>query len=658
MIYLYLSILIVFTSTISSCKKDDEPKLSNEFLQIISARVGTKDLNPDKETSDIPVDKPIVITFTHPVDTSTTAANLELTGADSSKWDFTISYLNNYKTISVMTDQIFNYYETYIFKIKDELKGIGGEKFHGMEYQFRTKNGEVKIISININGKDLYSQDRVQNIPLQTTIGIDFSEPLDSNSVQDNVKIYNYDGSVPVTVNFLKNDSSLSVTNDTKMEGYKKYYFNLSTKIKSKDGYDFNGFNAGFYTALDSTLKYPTITDEQLLTKIQQQTFKYFWDFGHPTSGMARERNTSGEIVTSGGSGFGVMALIVGMERGFITRSEGTGRLEMILDFLGSANRFHGAWAHWMDGETGDVIPFSQKDNGGDLVETSYMAMGLITMRQYLDSADPDENILINEINTLLDSIEWDWYTQGENSLTWHWSPDYGFEMNMKIRGWNEALITYIMAASSDSHGISRDVYEQGWGNEGNMTNGNSFYGITLPLGPAYGGPLFFEHYTFIGVDPRNLSDQYADYREQAVNHTLINRAYCADNPKNWIGYSDKCWGLTASDNHQGYSAHSPTNDLGVITPTAAISSIPYTPEKSLDAIHHFYYMLGDKLWGEYGFYDAFNVTEDWWADSYLAIDQGPIINMIENYRTGLLWDLFMSCPEVQTGLTKLGFTY
>ncbi|MEZ4829233.1 MAG: glucoamylase family protein [Bacteroidia bacterium] len=231
--------------------------------------------------------------------------------------------------------------------------------------------------------------------------------------------------------------------------------------------------------------------------------------------------------------------------------------------------------------------------------------------------------------------------------------------MNHKIIGYNEALITYIMAAGSPTHSITPDVYHQGWAQNGNIANGNTYYGnYVLPLGPGYGGPLFFEQYTFLGIKPSNLSDTYADYWQQVVNHTLINREYCIQNPLNYVGYSSQCWGLTASDNHQGYSAHSPTNDLGVITPTAAISSLPFTPTESMEAIRYFYYVLGDKLWGQYGFYDAFNLTEAWFASSYLAIDQGPEIVMIENYRSGLLWNLFMSCPEVQSGLTKLGFSY
>jgi len=304
-------------------------------------------------------------------------------------------------------------------------------------------------------------------------------------------------------------------------------------------------------------------------------------------------------------------------------------------------------------------MPFSAEDDGGDLVETAFLVEGLLTFRQYLNSGVPQESALIDKINDLWQDVEWSWYTQGgQNVLYWHWSPNHNWNINLKIRGYNEALNTYILAKASPNFSITNEVYTQGWANNGAITNGNQYYTYTLPLGKAYGGPLFFEHYSFVALDPRNLEDSYANYWNQVVNHTLINWAYCSDNPNDYVGYSADCWGLTASDNHEGYNAHSPTNDLGVITPTAAVSSIPYAPEQSINALKHFYYLLGDKLWGEYGFYDAFNITENWWASSYIAIDQGPIILMIENYRTGLLWDLFMSCPEITGALDDLGFTY
>jgi hypothetical protein len=413
-----------------------------------------------------------------------------------------------------------------------------------------------------------------------------------------------------------------------------------------------------FYTGCKPQVELQ-LTDEKLMDLVQHQTLKYFHEFAHPASGMALERNSSGDIVTSGGSGFGLMALIAGMDRGFITRQEGVAQAAKMITFLETCDRFHGAWPHWLNGATGEVVPFSPKDNGADLVETAFMVQGLLALREYLNKNIPSENALIPRINALWEAVEWDWFTQGgQEVLYWHWSPEYHWEMNHAIRGHNECLIVYVLAASSPTHPIDSLAYHHGYARKGDMVNGAEYFGIKLPLGEDYGGPLFFSHYSFLGLDPRNLEDSYANYWEQNVNHSLINRQYCIQNPKGFKGYGPDCWGLTASDNSQGYSAHSPTNDLGVITPTAAISSIPYTPGHSLQAMRHFYYAYGDSLWGEFGFHDAFNLSENWWADSYLAIDQGPMVVMIENYRTGLLWDLFMAAPEVQQGLTKLGFRH
>lgn len=412
-------------------------------------------------------------------------------------------------------------------------------------------------------------------------------------------------------------------------------------------------------TALDTSDKFERISDEDLLTLIQEMTFKYFWDYAHPVSGLSLERLNSGETVTSGGSGFGIMAIPVGIERGFITREEGAERLLAIVTFLDEkAERFHGAYPHWLDGSTGEAIDFSAKDNGADLVETSFLIEGLLTVQQYFDLDNSTEAAIRQKITKIWEEVEWDWFLRSSDTLYWHWSPEHDWAMNMKITGWNEALITYVLAASSPTHPISKEVYDEGWARNGKMANGKKYYDITLPLGESYGGPMFFAHYSFLGLDPRNLKDQYAGYWEQNVAHARINHAYCAANPKKFYGYSDECWGLTASDIPDGYTASSPTNDNGTIAPTAAVASIPYTPEESIKAIRYFYYTLGDRLVGEYGFKDSFNLSQRWFAPSYIAIDQGPIILMIENYRTGLLWDLFMKNEEVLAGLDKLGFSY
>jgi len=405
------------------------------------------------------------------------------------------------------------------------------------------------------------------------------------------------------------------------------------------------------------------LSDTALLELVQQQTFRYFWDFGHPVSGMARERSNKAydygnEVVTTGGTGFGIMAIVVAAERKWITREAALNRLLTIINFLRKADNYHGVFPHWLNGSTGKTIPFSRKDDGGDLVETSFLFEGLLTARQYFDRDTPAEKELRDKINWTWQEIEWDWYTRdGRDVLFWHWSPNNGWSMNHEIRGWNECLITYILAASSTTYPVKAEVYHRGWTASPHFRNGKEFFGIKLPLGFDYGGPLFFSHYSFLGLDPRGLKDRYADYWEQNKNHTLINREYCVHNPKGFKGYSVDCWGLTACDTYDGYNAYSPENDFGTIAPTAALSAFPYTPEYSMQALKYFYYRQGKKIWSQYGFTDAFNESRQWYASSHLAIDQGPIIVMIENYRSGLLWKLFMSCPEIQAGLKKLDFT-
>jgi hypothetical protein len=496
------------------------------------------------------------------------------------------------------------------------------------------------------------------NISISPQVTITFSEPIDRQSAQQSVVLSSATQSVSLRFSFTGADSVLVITPASSLNYLSTYNLEIKPGLTSAGGRQYgNNTVAKLITTIDPSDKHPRIPDEALLDLVQRQTFKYFWDFAHPASGMARERNSSGDLVTSGGSGFGLMAIIVGIERGFITREEGIERLQKIITFLESADRFHGVWSHWINGNTGKVIPFSANDNGGDLVETSFLIQGLLTFRQYLDPTQEKEKNLVDRINVLWETVEWDWYTRdGQKVLYWHWSPDKAWQMNHAIRGYNEALITYFLAAASPTHSISADVYHEGWAAKGGIRNGKTFYSIRLPLGYDFGGPLFFAHYSFLGLDPRNLEDTYANYWEQNVNHTRINYAYSVANPKKFFGYSEDSWGLTASDNQNGYAAHSPTNDLGVITPTAALSSFPYTPEESMQALHFFYYKLGDRLWGPYGFYDAFNLSAGWFANSYLAIDQGPIIIMIENYRSGLLWDLFMSAPEVEVAKKKLGF--
>ncbi len=491
-------------------------------------------------------------------------------------------------------------------------------------------------------------------------IKISFSAPVDQNIEANTLSFKNAAGTaVPIATTYENNDSTIVVKPSAALSFITQYAMSVGTGLKSKEGAPLqSAVNVTIVTSIDSTDKFPLISDSALLTLVQQQTFNYFWDFGHPVSGMARERNSSGDICTTGGTGFGIMSLLVGINRNFISRSDGLNRIQKIVSFYkNNCTAYHGAFAHWINGATGATVPFSANDDGADLVETSFLMQGLLCARQYFNVNNAEENNLRSDINALWNGVEWNWFRQNnQNVLYWHWSSDNSWAINMQIAGWNEALVVYALGASSNTDSIPRIVYDNGWARNGAMKNSKSFLGINLPLGPDFGGPLFFSHYSFLGINPHNLSDAYANYWTQDTAHSKINYLYCVNNPQKYNGYSNLCWGLTASDEENGYSAHSPTNDNGTISPTAAISSLPYTTTESMNALKFFYYKLGDKIWGQYGFKDAFNLTNIWFADSFLAIDQGPQIVMIENYRTGLLWNLFMSCPEVKRGMKNLGF--
>lgn len=461
-------------------------------------------------------------------------------------------------------------------------------------------------------------------------------------------KIYGRSGNNFTLITSVPKEKSF-YTSSVPIIGLTRYY-----KVSAYD-------NSGNESALSDSVACTShnMTDEEFLDMVERATFRYFYDFGHPVSGLSRERNTSGNTVTSGGSGFGLMALLVGIERGYISRDEGTSRLLKILTFLYyTADRFHGAFSHWLNGETGVVIPFSTYDNGGDLVETSYMMQGLYTVRQYFSQPNSLEDSIRTLSTKLINEVEYDWYrrTTSSNFLYWHWSPNYGWQMNMRIQGPNECMIVYLLGIASTTHGVPASLFHNGWASSTYYRNTKSFYGYRIWVGWDYGGPLFFSHYSFLGFDPRNKKDIYANYYNNGKNISLIHKAYCTANPHSFTGYGPNCWGLTASDDPTGYRVHEPTNDNGTITPSAALSSLAYTPQESIEVIKHLYRTYGSEVWGEYGFYDAFNPKENWYADSYLAIDQGPIIVMIENYRTGLLWNLFMANPEIQPMLDAIGF--
>ncbi len=404
------------------------------------------------------------------------------------------------------------------------------------------------------------------------------------------------------------------------------------------------------------------MNDDELLTSVQEATFRYFWHDGHPVSGLARESNNDSDRVTSGGSGFGLMAIVVGTEREFVPREAAAARILKMLTFLEEkASRYHGAWPHWLNGRTGRTIPFSRMDDGGDLVETSFLMQGILTARRYFNRDNPAETELRSRATRLWREVEWDWYLgepKGEQ-LFWHWSTTNGWKMNHRIGGhFNECLITYLLALASPTHAIPASCYTNGWigKDAAKFVNGNSYFEIPQPVGWPMGGPLFFTHYSFLGFDPRPWSDPFCNYFENNRAISRIHHAYAIENSGKHKGYGENIWGLTASRGLDGYKAFEPRNDNGTVAPTAALSAMPYTPRESMTALKHYYHALGKRLWGDFGFRDAFNLDRDWFERGYLAIDQGPIVVMIENHRTGLCWRMFMANEEIPRTLKAIGW--
>ncbi len=651
---------------LAACKRnqpDAQPDPGR--LVLLSALVGAYglDLQVPSANAAAPADTLVRLTFSAPLDTAASRAAMAVRRADGTALPVQVRFSQGATAAVVALPAKPAEGQGFTVALGNGIRGQAGETFAGATLGFTTAIAALQLDSVQLNGRRFSPGRPLYDVPATgAQFRFFFNKPLQPATATASAVAIGGPGQGTPTVTLEPGNRVLRVATSAPLGSLRGYTVQIwGNSLKGLLNEAFPGFRQQFFSRLDTTDKFPRIPDEQLLTLVQERTFRYFYDYAEPNSGLARERNANDDIVTTGGSGFGLMAIIVGADRGFISRAQAVAHFDKVTRFLARADRFHGVWPHWLHGATGRVRPFSPNDDGGDLVETAFLAQGLITVRQYLNRAEPVEASVATRIDELLDGIEWDWHRRGgQQVLYWHWSPRVGWAMNFPLRGWNETLITYVLAASSRTHGIPRSVYEQGYCTGSEYRNGRTYYGVQLPLGPdrGKGGPMFFAHYSFLGLDPRRLADANANYMVQNTAHTQINYRYCVANPRGYLLYGPNCWGLTASDNYQGYNAHDPDNDLGVITPTAALGSMPYAPDEAMRALRFFYYKMGDRLWGPYGFYDAFAPNQDWVASSYLAIDQGPIVVMIENYRTQRLWSLFMSAPEVQQGLQRLGFTY
>ncbi|NCB67653.1 MAG: hypothetical protein EOM47_02245 [Bacteroidia bacterium] len=387
----------------------------------------------------------------------------------------------------------------------------------------------------------------------------------------------------------------------------------------------------------------------------QRKNFNFFFNGASPT-GMALEGNDRGDVVTTGGSGFGVMALIVGTERGWITREQSTTHMQKIVRFLGKAERYKGAWSHWYNPD-GTAHAFGDQVKTGDIIETAFMMAGLLAAGEYYTNTTAVEKEIRDSVASFWKTINWRFFAGTDNALNWLYYSQEN-RLTMHIKGWNEGLISYILALGApEPMNISADVYNNGWLSGGGILNRTGkFYGYDLPLGENYGGPMFFAHYSFLGLNPNLMEDNYANYWLQNVGHTMINRHYCVYEAPKSFKYSERDWGLTACYGGRPpweYSARSPLNDDGVLAPTAALGSYPYTPFYSTQVLMHL--AENSLAHGTYGFVDAYSPETSTSEKKHLAIDQGPIVVMMENYRSGLIWNLLMKNPDIQKGLVLAG---
>ena len=489
--------LLLFLAFFLACDKD-EP--TPGLLEVVQAFAGTTQIALDGPiTTNIPTDRSLTVIFSAALDQTSAASAIALKTGGVTTADINVSFISEGKTAVIRPVGLLDPNSSYFIELTNQLKGAKGETFEGRNIEFKTAEGQLTVASIRSDGQEILNVQTPVNIPVVPSFDITFSAPLSPESIDPGDFALAGFENVNVIVSLSNENKTVTISPEIKLSDLREYEIEISDEIEGVNAELFAPFSKTFYTAPDPEPDFPQISDEELLTLVQEQTFKYFWDFAHPVSGMARERNTSGDIVTSGGSGFGIMSIIVGIERNFITRQEGLSRVDKILSFLESADRFHGAWSHWIDGTNGNVVPFSPNDNGGDLVETSFLVQGLLTMRQYLESSVPAENDLISRINALWESVEWSWYTRGgEDVLYWHWSADKEWIMNHQIKGYNECLITYVLASSSTTYSIESDAYHKGWASDGDIANDNEYFGIGLPLGFEFGGPLFFSHYSFL----------------------------------------------------------------------------------------------------------------------------------------------------------------
>jgi hypothetical protein len=441
-------------------------------------------------------------------------------------------------------------------------------------------------------------------------------------------------------------------------EAGQQYFYRVRNVRLSKAG---QVVDSGDWSDVVSAVSLP-FERNGFVSEVQEAAVRFYFEEAHPVSGLSQEGAPGwGDTSAVGSTGMGMANIIVGVHRGFVTREQGVALALKMLRFLDQKTETQaGAFAHWMDGTTGAARKFGSNGTAADLVETSFLIQGAILLREYFNGSSAEEREIGAIATRLAAEVQWPQFMVDQPTgpvMMWHWDSVVG-PGELPIRGFHEGMMPYILGIGSQTYPIPAKSFYTGWYHpQHQLGTTRTDFGIEHGLGRGIGWPLFFAHYSHIGFDPRVIRYKGKTYFEHFVDATKVHEAYARSRASEFKGY-DTVWGLAASTSPDGYKAHRPgKDDSGTIATTAALSSMPYLPDAVLNCMESMYLDYGSRIWGCYGFYNAFNPTRDWVGEKYIGIELGPIAPMIENHRSGLLWRLFMQAPEVQRALERLRAT-
>lgn len=408
-------------------------------------------------------------------------------------------------------------------------------------------------------------------------------------------------------------------------------------------------------------------SDDQFLLRLQRLGFDYFWREANATNGLIRDRSRPDSKCSVAAVGFGLSSLAIGIDHGWISREDGRRRVLATMTTLAGGRQ--GPETTGVNGYRGWFYHFLEMDSGHrawkcelSSIDTALLLAGVLDASEFFDGSDSDEVRIRSLARGLVDRIDWAWMANGEATFSMGWHPESGF-LSSRWVGYNEAMILYVLALGAGSESgqtgprSKPPVAWEAWTTGYRWKRYEGFEFLQF-------APMFGHQYSHCWIDFRGIADPFMrrrgiTYFENSRRANLAQQAYCVSQSARFPNYGALEWGITACDGPEGYAAHGAPpaeNDDGTLAPTAIAGSLPFAPEICIPALRHLEKAYKDKLWGPYGFRDSFNRSRDWWATDTLGIDQGPIVLMIENYRTGAVWRRIQQSPRVRSGLERAGF--